>query len=195
MKDNNVKNYAEIADDFYFNIILLKSLDFQNESIVFLYAHALELSAKTACYELGLDIGKLGHRLMDIYSLLEIYNTEITSLKPKPNESKDYSKMWLKSNAGHTNHYLGTLDELFRLELAFCIDNIVDLKYGYTKDNISLSVLRVYYEHVNPDFIKLYNACRSLYRNEELDNRFYNKMYSVFKNIEDTKSKLNLYIF
>ena len=43
------------VDDILYNIILLKFTDPGNSFLPFMYAHSLELAAKTACLKLEID--------------------------------------------------------------------------------------------------------------------------------------------
>jgi hypothetical protein len=98
-----IQTLSEMADDFLFAIIAVKRNDFTNNSLAFLHAHALELSAKAACYKLGIDVKNNGHNIMSIYSLLEHHIPQIKTLKPTNQELEEYKKTWLRGDSPNTS--------------------------------------------------------------------------------------------
>lgn len=192
--DNNsyaIRTLSEMADDFLLAIIAIKHNDMTNDSLPFLHAHALELSAKTASYHFGIDIKKKGHDIMSIYGLLENFIPTINSLVPTPEEFAEYRKTWLIGNSTETSFDIKNPDHLFRLELAFYIDNVTNLKYGITKENVQVSLFDMFYKEINQHFLRLFNNCRRTYVTDKLNNRFKEKIFKSVGQNEETEKKCN----
>ena len=174
-----IQTLSEMADDFLFSIIAVKRNDFTNNSLAFLHAHALELSAKSACYKLGIDIKKNGHNIMSIYSLLELHVPQIKSLRPTSQELDEYKKTWLRGDSSNTSFDIKNPDELYRMELSYFIDNTMNLKYGITKENIQVSLFEMSYAEINSHFMRLFNTCRNIYVTTELNERLKKKFFGA----------------
>jgi len=189
--DNNsyaIRTLSEMADDFLLAIIAIKHNDKTNESLPFLHAHALELAAKTASYHFGIDIKKRGHDIMSIYSLLESHIPNIKTLVPTRDEFETYRKTWLVGNSVETSFDIKNPEELFRLELAFYIDNVTNLKYGITKENIQVSLFDIFYKEINEHFLRVFITCRKTYMTDSLNTRFKKKIFgAVGQNVETEK--------
>ena len=54
-------------------------------------------------------------------------------------------------------------DELDKLELAFILDNVMNLKYGFTKQLVQVSCVALCNKEINSRFLSLFNLCRNIY--------------------------------
>ncbi len=188
-----IKTLSEMADDFLLGIIAIKRNDMTNNSLPFMHAHALELSAKAACYHLGIDVKKNGHDIMSIYKLLNEHIPVLSSLVPTVKEFEEYRKTWLIGNSTQPDLYIDDPMNLYRLELAYYIDNVMNLKYGLTKDNIRVSLFEISYKELNSHFLRLFNSCRKTYLTDELNDRYKKKVFSAVgqsKEIEEECEKM-----
>jgi len=183
--ENIIKQYSELIDDFLVIIIFLKMNDNTNMSLPFLYSHTLELAAKTACYKLNLREGIKGH---DILKILELIKTKLHILEnyiPSKQDFKNYRKFWRPITETDNAVYMPAPKDIDRQELAYFIDNCMNLKYGFTADLTQVSAIQLCNEYVNPEFIKLLKVCRDTYSTQTLNVRLESKLgKSVTENSE-----------
>ena len=192
-----VPQFAQMADDFFFGILLLKTFESGNSSLPFLHAHVLELSAKAACYKLGIPITGInnGHDILGIYKLLEPSIPNIASVIPTSAHLTDYKNIWFPSDAPLSNVALPPPEELHKLELAYYVDNVMNLKYGFTKQLVQVSCLQVSYKEINSIFLLLFTACREIYLDNDLNLRIKNKIFGVFGDTDETKKKITVSLY
>jgi hypothetical protein len=189
--DKVVQSFGEMADDYFIAIALHKSLHFTSLTLPFFHAHVLELSAKAACHKFRLSINlKDGHNLMGIYRILGKSVPGIENLMPTSSELHNYKKVWLRDNGTVQEITLPSPDELRRLELAYFVDNIKNLKYGFTKELVAISTTSLSTEYINNHFLSLYRCCRSQYANIEFNTRIKAELYRVFGNIPETNQRI-----
>ena len=187
-----IDRMSETADDFFHSILILKTQDKQNNSIPFLHGHVLELSAKTACCKLDIDFSsaKHGHDVIKIYNLLKIKIPEIEPFIRTTLSLTKYKDIWLPGNSSNSNVQLTEQNELQRLELAYIIDNVMNLKYGFNKNYEQVSRIQIYYDSINEYFCSLFKLCRQTYQTDKLNNRLKQKMYTFFGKTESTNIRL-----
>jgi hypothetical protein len=185
------KVFAELADDFLFDILLLKANDKQNRSLPFLHAQALELSTKAVCYKSGIDFSKLrnGHDIVGICNLIAVSLPGIKPLIPTPEDLVSYKKFFVPSNAPNRDVHMPPPKDLHKIELAYFVDNAMNLKYGFTKELIQISIIGVSYAEMNTSFMALFNFCRHQYATDELNKRIRAKVLGFFKP-PDTEERL-----
>jgi hypothetical protein len=177
---------SRMADDVLFSIFLLQSSDRGNGFLSFLHAHALELTAKSACLSLGIDYHGLknGHDLKVIYEKIGAEVPEITPLVPDAEAFEKYRDVWIPTEPVLKKDinlsYLPEPPKLFMWEVAYLIDNITNLKYGFDKKKVYVSVFRIEYDGFNPHFQKLIGGTRKIYKTKELDHKMRLKMYATF---------------
>lgn len=189
---------GEKADDIFYNIILLKNVDPTNRFLPFLYAHSLELSAKTVCLKLDIDYSTNGHNLMNIYKSISKKVPVIEKLIPTEKHLEDYKKIWVSSepilnkdiNILDPKEKQPNPDELLQLELAYFIDNVMNLKYGIDKKKSYVSLIQISYPSLNRHFANLFIECRCLYTNEASDNRFTEKFFRTFERTKENEEFL-----
>jgi hypothetical protein len=191
--DKAAQAFGQMADDYLFATVLHKSIYKMSSTLPFLHAHALELSAKAACHELGLSLADLrnGHDLMEIYRILETVIPEITGLIPTSSELNDYKNVWLRDYGTPQHITLPPPNELDRLELAYFVDNIMNLKYGFTKGLVSVSMIRISYSEINSSFLSLYRCCRAAYENIELNTRIKAEFCRIFGGTPETHQRIH----
>jgi Txe/YoeB family toxin of Txe-Axe toxin-antitoxin module len=161
-------------------------------SLPFLHAHTLELSAKAACYQLGVSLAsvKNGHDIIRIYGLLKSSLPNLNSAIPTGSHLTNYKKIWFPSNAPVSNVQLPPPDELDNLELAYFVDNVMNLKYGFTKQLIQVSSLAIAYKEVNSKFLALFRICRDTYADTDLNERLKGKIFGLFGRTIETEKKI-----
>jgi hypothetical protein len=184
---------GSLADDFFFSIILLRRDDPRSRALDFLHAHCLEISAKAACYKLRIEDDSLnGHKLKNIYKLLAKHDPSISNVLPEDEHYLNYTKLWVPENLANdddkksTPRYILPRESSSKYELAYFIENTVNLKYGFTKLKSQVSVAQRIHSHINPEFLKLFNFCRKIYADANMDKRIKEKMHSAFGETEDT---------
>jgi hypothetical protein len=191
--DKAAQAFGRMADDYFVATILHKTFYKISSTLPFLHAHALELSAKAACHELGLSLTVLknGHDLMGIYKILETEIPEIIDLIPTSAELNDYKNVWLRDDGTPQNITLPPPNELVRLELAYFVDNVMNLKYGFTKGLVAVSMLQISYSEINSSFLSLYRCCRAAYANIELNIRIKAELCRIFGDTPDTHQRIH----
>lgn len=187
-----VSRLSEVADDFFYDILLLKSMDFTNSSIPFLHGHVLELSAKVACHKLKVDFSnvKNGHNVLEILELLKTKIPAIDPLIPSSASFEEYKDIWLPGNSSNSNVMLPPPKEMDELELAYIMDNVMDLKYGFKKNYSQVSKIDICHEAINQNFLQIFNLCRQTYMDDNLNNRIKEKIYKVFGKNEGTDKRM-----
>jgi hypothetical protein len=190
--DKAAQGFGQMADDYFLAIILHKTFYNMSSTLPFLHAHALELSAKAACYALDLSLSGIrnGHNLVEIYKLLKTKMPEINDLVPTNSELCDYKKVWIRDNGTNQQITLPDPPILDRLELAYFVDNVMNLKYGFTRDLMLLSMLKIAYAEINYSFLALYRCCRRVYADIELDARIKTEVHRIFGNTPDIHQKI-----
>lgn len=171
-----IKQYSELVDDFLISIILLKVKDKSNCSLPFLYSHILEVSAKTACYKLGIYDNIRGHNIREILRLLEEKLPAIKNYIPSDEDFKEYKKFWRPISEDDKAVFMPAPIDIDRRELAYFIDNCMNLKYGFTLELNQVSAVQLCNEYVNPEFVKLLKVCRDVYGTQKLNERLKSKL-------------------
>lgn len=185
MKDNTsvVASFGQMADDVLFNILITKNKDCSNSFLPFLHAHALELSAKAVCYKLNLDLKNIknGHDIISIYKLIATKLPDIIKYIPTAENLKDYKKLWIPGVENKNNYEINCMPpNILQLELAYFVDNITNLKYGFNKELLSVSVLNVCFQDLNLCFLNLYKFCRDVYATPLNNEMFKKKVIETF---------------
>ncbi len=170
-----------MADDFILSILMLKSKDCESLALPFLHAHALELSAKCALLTLDPRANVSHHNLKLLYDDIAKFQTEFSSAIP-PQESFEISKKLYPPPTGGSTivTWPENMDRIWEYELCYFIANVADLKYGFFKDGKQVSVTQIPSEQVNREFLKLFFACRRIYKNDDLDGIIRCKSVKVF---------------
>jgi len=190
------------ADDIIYNIILLKSTDPINSFLPFMYAHSLELAAKTACLILEIDYSTNGHNLMNIYKSLSEKVPTIKNYVPSEKHLVEYKKIWVSSEPILTKN-INILDpkekqpnpdELLQLELAYFIDNVMNLKYGVDRKKSYVSIIQISYPGINRHFINLFIECRKIYADDISDEQFTSKFYRTFGRTKENEEFLKNFL-
>lgn len=160
----SIESFGNMADDFMLNIILLKKRDFQNQVLPFLHAHSLELASKAAALALGIEFPANQHNLRDLLSELSQSIDGLASVLPSEESYERYRELWL-ADSGPMNYELSNIptEHLEDWELAYYVDNIVDLKYGTKKNGSLVSVLHVARPILNQKFKGIFRHLRSQY--------------------------------
>lgn len=192
-KAHIIKSFGELADDFFYNLLLMKSSDSSNNTIPFLYAHILELSVKTYCVKQEINYSDIGgHKIIDIYRRIAITKPELNLLLPKAADFINYKKIWFPSNSPVSKVELPTEgpEKLDSLEIAYILDNVMNLKYGFRKDFVQLSCLSLTYQEINKKFLDLFNFCRDNYKTDELNSKIKSKVFKLFGQNTETENNL-----
>jgi len=197
-----VRPFGERADDIIYNIILLKLTDPLNSFLPFMYAHSLELSAKTACLKLDIDYTTLGHPLIDIYKSLSAKVPDIKKYIPTEKHLTDYKKIWVSTEPilKKDIHILNpdepqpSPDELQQLELAYFMDNVANLKYGVDKKKAYVSIIQLSYQSFNRYFMDLFIMCRNVYTSPTSDNSFETKFFKGFQKTPENVDFINKFL-
>ena len=183
--------FGKMADDFFFCILMLKSSCSQNNSLPFLHAHTLELSAKAACLKLDIPLpSKNGHNILDIYSLLQPILPSLEKDIPTSRHLWEYKKIWFNIKTQGHNIELPHPEELYKLELAYFVDNVMNLKYGFNKKMEQVSSVSISNKEINSGFLSLFNTCRNVYADSEINNEIKEKLYNVFGRSPETDRKI-----
>jgi hypothetical protein len=185
---------GSMADDFFFSIVILKQADSASRTLPFLHAHCLELSAKAACYKIDPTEKALGnHEIMKLYDKIATRDSDMHSILPNDTYFTGYRNFFVPENLATSYDYDNSVprnvvspSEFFKYEISYFIEEIIGLKYGVTKKMETISLKRYAYSEVNPEFLKIFNFCRKIYTNLQMDNRIKEKMYSKFEKTEDT---------
>ena len=192
-KKHLITSFGQLADDFFYNLLLMKGSDIGNNTIPFLHAHILELSVKAYCLKNEINYSDSGgHKIIDIYKRIATKSPELTLLLPASSDFIDYQSIWFPSNKPVSNVELlpqGS-DKLDFLELAYILDNVMDLKYGFRKDFVQVSSISLSYPEVNKKFLDLFNFCRDGYKTVESNNTIKSKIFKLFGQTNETDSKI-----
>jgi len=190
-----ITSLGEMADDVFLSVCFLTIADSLNKFLPFLHGHVLELTAKTACKKLGLDYmqikSKSGHNLFEIFKLLQTKVPEIVPHLPTEEHFQNYQRVWVQTGAVLTKNinidFLPPPSELWKWELAFFMDNVMNLKYGVDKEDIYVSILQMTNKSLNPDFLNLFTICRSVYSIPRSNRTLKGKLIGIFQETEDTR--------
>jgi hypothetical protein len=197
-----ITQLGEMADDVMYSIMLLTVTDRSNDFLPFLYGHALELSAKAAGIELNVDDKLLNsHDIIPIYQSIAKQIPTISQYIPTEEHLREYKNVWVST--GHVltknidilnpNKRQTNLNELMQWELAYFLENIKNLKYGFDKKKIFVSIIQIIYDGLNPYFLNLFIACRNIYFIERSNERLKKKVYpslAKVKGIDDVMNKI-----
>nr|MBN1228882.1 hypothetical protein [Anaerolineae bacterium] len=185
-------NFGRLADDFMLDIILLKKRDFNNGSLPFLHAHVIELATKAALLNLEGKTLRLNHRIMDMLIHLAITLIELGPLIPSDEAFEKYRNLWLLDRGidSYDISHIPSPDVLEEWELCYFIENIVDLKYGYTKDLRLVSMLSIVTPKLNQRFKRMFNVLRKQYSNSDATTQLLNRGLQVFGDTDSNRSVL-----
>jgi hypothetical protein len=184
------ERFGGIADDYFCSILVLKQTDSSNDSLPFLHAHCLELAAKAVAYKNNLNLSGInGHDILGIYKRIETINPAFTPLIPTNQHLIDYKKVYIRSDAASRNVVLPDPEELDKMELAYFIDNAMNLKYEYTKDFVQLSILKITGPSINQSFLKLYKLSRTEYSTPKLNQRLKKKISELYQGQSDLETR------
>lgn len=185
--------FAELADDFFIIALLAKTTpEKENQSLPWIFSHIIELSLKSCCIKFNKKFS--GHELGTLWDSIKdkVANNE---LWPEPMHFEMYKNLFI---SGKTKNPIlkgiPTPEHLYKVELAYWIDNIKDLKYGFNKESQMVSIVHMVYEGLNPDFLKLYRFLRDNYKNENLDLRYSKKIKALFSQEEFSNTTIELLI-
>ncbi|MEI6124903.1 MAG: hypothetical protein WCQ95_14905 [Bacteroidota bacterium] len=195
-----ISQLGEMADDVLYSIILLTVTDRSNVFLPFLYGHALELSAKAAGIELNVDDKILNsHDIIPIYESIAKKLPTISQHIPTEEHIREYKNVWVSS--GHVltknidilnpKHRQPTPNELKQWELAYFIENVKNLKYGFDKKKIFVSIIQITYNGLNPYFLNLFLACRNIYCIPSSNERLKKKVYPSLEKVPGIDDLMN----
>ena len=191
------KYFSELADDYFYNFVIIKSSDSQNKSILFLQAHILELSVKAYCLNKSVSYSDSnGHDIKTIYNRIINVEPTLQNLMPSNENFQNYKSVFLPGNSLNSEVIIPikSPNEIYFLELAFIIDNVMNLKYGFTRQNVQLSRIELSYEKINSQFLALFNFCRDGYKTDQLNSRILEKFYRQFGKSVETQAKIKALI-
>lgn len=79
---------------------------------------------------------------MDIYPLLYKSIPNLKQFIPEVKDFVEYKKLWRPMKAGVTSYKISQMpSDIVKAELAYYIENVTNLKYGFTKNQLRVSVL------------------------------------------------------
>ena len=185
---------GRMADDFMFSLLILKSCHAANSSLPFLHAHALELSAKSAIFHIegSLATEALGHDIRKLYKKISLTVSGFEALCPREESYTNYRTVWIHDDPGQ-NVELPHPDTLNEWELCYFIENITDLKYGFTKKMEQVSILALQSNEVNSKFLALFAASRKIYANAALNSYALTKGRELFGATPMTDGRVRQY--
>ncbi len=160
--------FGRAAQGFLATLLVTKAADPHSEILPFLYGHTLELAAKGAVAKKGPV--PTNHNILLLLETLYSIIPELEALVPTTDEMSDYKDVWID---GHTSNQAVTLPaptRLDRLEVAYFIDNVMDLKYLSRKSGHLVSALTVSTPGVNRHFMEIFVLLRKVFRTELLDD-------------------------
>lgn len=194
-----IDSFAELADDFFCDLLLVKWQPITTESVVswsipFLHAHALELSVKTMALNLGIDFryasGKKiwWHDIKSMYEKISETYPDILLLLPTQTNYSEAKLLYFNSNDAGTSLFIPNPQDAYILELSFYIENVMNLKYWFTQDFVRLSWFMMHSNAVNPKFLALFKYCRNFYKTDQLNDRLQRRIVSIAWNSEQVMS-------
>jgi len=175
-KNHLVGQYSNLADDFFMDLVFLKVNDIQNTTIPFIYAHTLEISAKTACFYSDIWDGVKGHDIRKVLELLKTKIPEVADYLPSGADFTEYKQFWKPTSQSDNAVIMPQPKDFDRLELAYFIDNCANLKYGFNLEHEQISAVHVATDDINFEFVKLFKICRDVYCSDSLNDRLRSKL-------------------
>lgn len=177
-RDRNITNiinkYSEMADDFFFSMLLLKKFNYNNQSILFQMAHIIELASKCALLKLDnhRNPSKLSHKIREIFDQLKILHPSLVDFLPEDSLYSQYRTLYVQDGSDQSIT-LPPPDQLWQMELCFIIENITDLKYGFNREMELVSAIRICSPDINYKFTNLFKELRKIYATDELNKRIW----------------------
>jgi SEC-C motif len=160
--------FARAAQGFLSSLLVTKATDPGSEILPFLHGHTLELAAKAAMATLGTV--SPNHNVYDHLGSLQLEVPKLACLLPTPQDMADYKKVWIDGLQPNQNVVLPDPTTLDRLEVAYFIDNVTDLKYLSRKSGSPVSGIHISSPDLNSHFLKILLALREVFRTDELDD-------------------------
>lgn len=143
---NKFSQKTELIDDYLYTILLLKTSDCSNRSLLFLQAHLIELLIKTTCDKLSLDYSK-NHDLISIGRLLATHLPALTSIIPTDEDLIKYRDVWIPGDGSQNTVHLPPIEMAHEMmdkyEMALMMKHSVNLKYIYDKKEIAVSNIHI----------------------------------------------------
>ena len=191
-----IQSLGTMADDFLLNFLLLKATAPQSKSLPFLQAHTLELVAKCALIKIEnrLDPDFLSHKVLGIYKQISRQRPEVAALLPSINAFANYRTVYVSDTGTHQEVKLPEPTILEEYELAFFLDNLPNLKYGFSKKFELMSILHISSPEVNYKLRELISTTRAIYANQALNAAALESAQKVFGTDEKTLSKLKTFL-
>lgn len=197
-----IESYAELADDFFCDLLLIKWQPITTESVIsgsipFLHAHALELSVKTMALNLDIDFRYVSgkkiwwHDIKSMYEKISETYPDILLLLPAQVNYSEAKLLYFNSNDVGTSLFIPNPQDANILELAFYIENVMNLKYWFTQDFVRLSWFMMHSNSVNPKFLALFKYCRDYYKNDVLNKRIQRRIISIAWNNDEVVRFIN----
>ncbi len=171
---NIIREYSEMADDFFLSLLLLKKFNCRNKSILFQMAHIIELASKCALLKLDnhRNPSKLSHKIREIFGSLKTLYPSLVDFLPEDSLYSQYRKIYIQ-DAPNQSITLPPPEQLYQMELCFIIENITDLKYGFDKEMKLVSAISIDSPDINYKFTQLFKELRKIYSTEELNKRIW----------------------
>ena len=185
--------FSKMADDFFILTILSKiTPENTNETLPWFFSHIIELALKTCCIKF--DKPSQGHILYNLWNQIKENFLE-KDIWPGNDHFEKYKKIFIRGDASDkTIRSLPKPDDLYKTELAYWIDNIRDLKYGFDLKATRISMISLSYTGMNLAFLKLFKTLRDKYKNKNLDERYIKKIKSLFPNLAFQEETIRLLI-
>jgi hypothetical protein len=178
----SITTLANMADDVLINTLMLKSIDPENHVLPFLQVHALELAAKCALLKLEQKQTSdlLSHKIRVIFQSIIKHRPNMRNLFPSGAAFSKYRSVWIQDIDKHQNIELPNPDVLNEYEIAFWIENITELKYGFSKRFELTSSIHIFSPDVNNKFRVLFASTRAIYASAELNTRVLERGSKIF---------------
>jgi hypothetical protein len=191
-----IRTLGRMADDFHINYLLLKSIAPNSHSLPFLQAHTLELVAKCALIhaERRLIPEFLNHKVREIFRQLARSRPEILPLLPSVNAFANYRSLYIYDTGAHQQVRLPTPSLLDEYELAFLMDSLAELKYGFNKKFELTSSLHISSPDVNQRLRQLMSTTRAIYATDALNAEALSSGQKVFGSNSRTQSNLKVFL-
>jgi hypothetical protein len=61
----------------------------------------------------------------------------------------------------------------------------MNLKYGFTREQVRVSIFEIFQKKLNQHFLDLFTACRKVYANDKLNQRLTKKLLTSFGTTEE----------
>lgn len=176
-----IRILAQSADDHYFTFTLLKVTDSTNFAIPFTMGHVMELSLKAAYLACHKEIPAPNHRLRTLAAKLFDQIEPLESLWPSDEAFSRYRELYMPydSTKREISYIPPNPDEW---ELAYCIENVGDLKFGLNKSFFPVSLVNVHRpDSLNNRFLRIFNLLRQNYRTSQLDQEISEKLTKALR--------------